>query len=153
MRRMQDSTLPLTNASWRDDFRIDQSQPFQGVVGVDSFEIARISVAQVRRATPPKIKGWVNAMPGSAGSEIQIRCYIPATLLWFIGFMSALAFGLLAVSMVRDWHRMGGVNPLGLIYFVPPVWVVVVQYFQLKGELDAVQLLLGRLLALKETAV
>ena len=152
MRRVQDSTLPLANASWQDGFQIDQSQPFQGVVGIDSFEIARISVAQVRHAAPPKIKGWVNAIPGSAGSKIWIQYYIPA-MLWFIGFTIALACGLSAVSMVRDWHRMGVINPLGLIYFMLPVFVIAIQYSHLKGELDAVQPLLGRLLTLKETTV
>ncbi|GAB2864791.1 hypothetical protein [Hymenobacter ruber] len=152
MRRVQASTLPLANDSWRDDYQVDQSQPFQGVVGADSFEIVRLSVFQVRHATPPKIKGWVSTAPGREGSEIRVRYYNPA-MLRLIGGLSLMAAGLAVASIVQDWQRMGTVNPLGLIYFVLPVCAIVGQYLQLKGELDTVQPLLARLLALKETAV
>ena len=151
-RRVQASTLPLANSSWRDDYQVDHSQLFQGVVGADSFEIERIIVSQVRRATPPKIKGWISAIPGREGSEIRVRCYNSA-MLRLIGASSAMAAGLSAASMIQEWQRIGEVNPLGLIYFVLPVCAVAVHYFQLKGEFDTVQPLLGPLLALKKTAI
>jgi hypothetical protein len=150
MRRVQASTLPLANDSWRNDYLVDPSQPFQGAVGADAFEIMRLNVSQVRQATPPKIKGWV--VPGHEGSEIRIQYHNPAVLR-LIGGLSLMATGLAVASMVQDWQRLGKLNPLTAIYFVLPACAVTVQYFQLKGEFDTVQPLLTRLLALKETAV
>ena len=152
MRRVQASTLPSANVSWRDDYRIDPNRPFQGVVGADSFEIARLDVAQVRRATPPKIKGSVSVTPSREGSKIRIRYYNPA-MLRLIGGLSLLAAGFAVASMVQDRQRMGAFNPLGLVYLVLPVCAIAAQDFQLKGEFNTVQLLLTQLLALKETVV
>ena len=152
IRLVQASTLPLANASWRDDYRINPSQPFQGVVGTESFEIARLDVSQVRRATPPQIRGWVSPLPGIVGSEIQIRYYNPA-MLRLIGGLSVLAFCLWAAGMVQGWQRSGTVSPLWFICFVFPVCAVAGHYSQLKAEFETVQPLLMHLLALKETAV
>ncbi|MCC3152061.1 hypothetical protein Q3A66_09270 [Hymenobacter sp. BT770] len=152
VRRVQSSTLPLANASWRDDFRIDPSQPFQGVIADNSFEIVRLSVSKVRQATPPKIKGWMSPIPDGGGSEIRIRYYNPAMLRLIVG-SGVMAAGLAVASMIQDWKRMGAVNPLGLAYMVLPVCAVVAQYFQLKNELNTVQPILNRLLVLEESAL
>ncbi len=151
VRRMQGSTRPLANASWQDDYQIDPSQPFQGVVRADSFEIARLCVDKVRRSEPPKIKGWISAMPGGAGTEIRVLYYNPL-MLKFIAGLGVLAVGSSVASMVQDWRHTGAINPLGLVYLILPIFAVVWQYSQLRAESDTVQPLLVRLLALSETA-
>jgi hypothetical protein len=152
MGRIQGSTLPLANASWHDDFRIDPNQPFQGQIWNNSFEIVRLSVLKVRHSTPPKIKGWVSTISSSGSSEIRIRYYNPV-MLRLIAILSLIAASLSAASMIQDLQRIGSVNLSGLVYLVLPVCAIIAQYFQLRTEVETVQPLLARLLALKETSV
>ena len=146
---LQASTLPFANDSWRDDFIVSPTQPFQGVVGTESFHIVRLITGQIRRASPLQLAGLVEAAPTpEPRSQVLLWLRLSRMELLLNGIAWIAALTSVAASLLR-WRLDGGFTSLSrLLYLLMPICLTAVQYARLRSEAASYEQLLGPLLEL-----
>ena len=150
MCRIQTSTLPETNDSWRDEFEVSPAQPFEGKISADSFAIARISVLRVRHTQPLIIQGWVRTDPQNAtGSVLRLQYGQPKLAAAVAGSLCLLALGLAAWGIAKDWRASAAFYPWWVVYLLLPLVSMAVYYAHLRTEAGKVRPFLTKLLQLK----
>jgi hypothetical protein len=145
---LQASTLPLANDSWRDDFIIHPTQPFQGVVDAESFHIIRLRTGQIRRASPLQLAGRVEAAHSKPGSQVLLGLRLSKMELVVNGIAWIVALALVAATLFRERLGFGLIHLGGLLYLLIPTCLTAAQYVRLRNEAAVYEQLLGPLLGL-----
>ncbi|WP_157887008.1 hypothetical protein [Hymenobacter sp. PAMC 26628] len=153
LRCVRNSTLTTPNDSWRDTFEVNPVQPFQGVIGADSFLIERIIILRIRRAQPPPIRGHVKAVVGSQGSTLCLE-YRPQLMASVVVAGALVLAAIMAgiIGIAKEWLSTGANSLLCLFYFIPPTVAWFSLLIQLKEEANRSRSFLTELLEMRPRA-